>query len=134
MSFGLFHYVPEEFEALFERQRRSDMKVLEGLRDRFDEHEFPPYVYNYLRREIEVHNRQVSFHKPSSFGTAGSRYTDDEKDNIRRTKGIFANNEFRRSELPQAVHHLKVFHNERGRARVFYKLNGGAIKFVQRRR
>ena len=134
MSFGLFHYVPEEFEALFERQRRSDMKVLEGLRDRFDEHEFPPYVYNYLRRKIEVHNRQVSFHKPSSFGTAGSRYTDDEKDNIRRTKGIFANNEFRRSELPQAVHHLKVFHNERGRARVFYKLNGGAIKFVQRRR
>ena len=133
MSFGLFHYLPEEIGRLFERQRRSDKEVLEGLRERFDEHEFPPYVYNYLRREIAVHSRQVSFHKPSGFGTAGSRYTDEEKDNIRRTKGIFANNEFRRSELPQAVHHLKVFYNDRGRARVFYKLNGGAIKFVQRR-
>ena len=134
MSFGLFCYRAEETAALFDRGERSDKEVLEALREGFDDQEFPPYVFNYLMREVRVHKRRVSFHKPSGFGTAGSKYTDEEKANIRRTKGIFATNEYRRSELPDAVHHLKVFHNDIGQARIFYKLNGGAIKFVQSRR
>ena len=134
MSFGLFPYSAQETAALFRRQGRSDKELLEALRERFNDQEFPLYVFNYLVREVEVHKRRVSFHNPSGFGTAGSRYTDEEKANIRRTKGIFATNEYRRSELPDAVHHLKVFYNDTGQARLFYKLNGGAIKFVQSRR
>ena len=134
MSFGIFPYKEKEMAGLFDRRGRSDMEVLDALRKRFDEQEFPSYVFNYLKREVEVHKRQTSFHKPSGFGTAGSKYTEEEKASIRRTKGIFATNEYRRSELPNAVHHLKVFYNETKRARVFYKLNGGAIKFYQSRK
>lgn len=134
MSFGIFGCRPEEIAERFDRRGRSDVEVLEALRDRFGEQEFPSYVFNYLRREVELRKRRISFHKPSGFGTAGSKYTQEEKANIRRTKGIFATNEYRRSELPDALHHLKVFHNASGRARLFYKLNGGAIKFLQSRR
>ena len=134
MSFALFKFAPEKITQLFDRHGRDDLAVLSGLRDYFSEKEFPGYVYNYLQQELNSGSHKVSFHRPSGFGTAGSSYTEEEKENIRRTKGIFATNEYKRSELPSARHHLKVFHNGRGRARIFYKINGGAIKFIQNRR
>lgn len=134
MSFGLFVYDEGLVSELFTRGDRTDEEILDTLRGQFSNQELPDYVFNYLRQELRPGTKQISFHKPGSFGTAGSKYTDEEKRNIRRTKGIFATNEYRRSELPNARHHLKVFHNDIGKARIFYKINGGAIKFIQNRR
>lgn len=134
MSFAIFNYNEEEVKSLFERNERADTEVLAELRAYFSDSEFPGYVYNYLLQELTPGSHMISFHGPSGFGTAASRYTEDEKNNIRRTKGIFATNEYSRSELPAARHHLKVFHNGKGHARIFYKINGGAIKFIQNRR
>lgn len=135
MSFSLFDYDENEILKLFKRGDRDDIEVLRDLRRYFNVKEFPSYVYNYLTQELYPGSRLISFHKPSGFGTsANSNYTEEEKMNIRRTKGIFATNEYQRSELPNARHHMKVFHNGRGKARLFYKINGGAIKFIQNRR
>lgn len=133
MSFALFKY-DEEMEALFERNQRDDHEVLMGLRKKFKENEFPSYVYRYLEQELSKGSHIISFHKPSGFGTASKKYTEEEKRNIRRTKGIFATTEYARSENRNARHHLKIFYNEEGNARIFYKINGGAIKFMQNRR
>lgn len=133
MSFGIFNFVEEEIAALFERGTRSDSEVLSELKSYFEDQQLPEYVLNYLEQEIHPGTSSVSFHKTSGFGTAASKYSDEEKETIRRTKGIFATNEYRRSELPNARHHLKVFHNGNGKARLFYKINGGAIKFIQNR-
>lgn len=134
MSFSLFEYDEKEISDLFFRNGKSDKEVLQALRGHFNEKEFPPYISQYLLQEVSSNKDKISFHKPSSFGTEASKYTDEEINNIRRTKGIFGTNEYRRSELPDAKHHLKVFHNGKGVARLFYKLNGGAIKFLQNRR
>ena len=135
MSFALFDYDEYKISNLFGREGRGDEDVLAAIRKCFDDNHFPSYVYSYLVQEIRsAGSKIVSFHKPSSFGTAASKYTDEEKQNIRRTKGIFATNEYKRSELPNARHHLKVFHNGMGKARLFYKINGGAIRFIQNRR
>jgi hypothetical protein len=134
MSFSLFEYDEEAILPLFDRQNRDDKGVLGSLRDYFKESEFPSYVHNYLLQELRAGSRLISFHKPSGFGTSAKTYTDEEKRNIRRTKGIFATNEYDRSEFPKARHHLKVYHNGMGKARLFYKINGGAIKFIQNRK
>ncbi len=134
MSFALFDYDEKAFKPLFIRSGRDDLEMLSNLRDNFGYEEFPQYVYNYLLQEIAPGSHQISFHDPSGFGTAASKYTADEKKNIRRTKGIFATTEYARSELPSARHHIKIFHNGMGKARLFYKINGGAIKFIQNRR
>ncbi len=133
MSFALFDYVEDDMFALFDRQGREDIEIIDAIRGCLDDSAFPSYVYNYLAQELKPGSRFVSFHKPSSFGTGASKYTEQEKRDIRRTKGIFGTNEYGRSELPNARHHLKVFHNGSGRARLFYKINGGAIKFIQNR-
>ena len=46
--------------------------------------------------------REVGVHKTFHKGAVSGRPVepDEEKANIRRTKGIFATNEYRRSELP----------------------------------
>jgi len=134
MSFAIFDFDDQRFEELFERRDRDDLEVLTDLYSALNTDEFPQYVRNYLEQELQSGSRLISFHSPSGFGTAASKYTDEEKQNIRRTKGIFATNEYRRSELPDARHHLKVFHNGLGKARLFYKINGGAIKFIQNRK
>ena len=134
MSFCLFGFNEQEMATLFSRNGKSDQEMLQSLHERFNEQELPSYVVRYLEQEVSSGAHRISFHKPSGFGTAASRYTEEEKEGIRRTKGIFATNEYRRSELPDARHHLKIFHNDRGRARLFYKINGGAVRFLQNRR
>ncbi|MBL4786348.1 MAG: DNA helicase [Cohaesibacteraceae bacterium] len=134
MSFALFEYNEERYSTLFDRAGRSDQVVLKDLRKAFGDQQLPDHVFKYLLHEIKPGNTQISFHRASGFGTASKNYTDEEKQNIRRTKGIFATNEYKRSERPHARHHLKVFHNGEGKARIFYKINGGAIKFIQNRK
>lgn len=134
MSFSLFDYSPSRFEPLMARGGLSDLAMLEKLRLEFSPSEFPDYLKRYLEQSITADYAEISFHKPSTFGTRASSYTRSEKMNIQRKKGLFANNEFRRSERSDARHHLKIFFNEIGKARLFYKINGGSIRFMQNRR
>lgn len=133
MSFALFKFDPTVHGALMDRNGRSDAEMLDALRKSFNEKELPDYLLRYVRQSMQD-GAGVSFHKASTFGGLGSNYTEDEKRLVRRKKGLFANNEFARSERPNARHHLKIFHNEHGDARMFYKLKGGTIKFMQNRK
>ncbi|WP_273426068.1 Z1 domain-containing protein [Marinobacter sp.] len=135
MSFALFEFNEGRYAELFSRDTLSDLDMLERLRKKFSQPEFPDYLYHYLKQQITYNpGCMLSFHKASRFGTGSGAYDEEEKRAIRRKKGIFSNNEFSRSEKPGALHHLKIFHNEYGKARLFYKINGSAIKFMQNRK
>jgi hypothetical protein len=134
MSFALFKFDPEIHGKLMERNGRTDKEMLFALRKVFSEKELPSYLIEYLMQNNVSTGSSVSFHKASSFGRAGSKYSAEEKQLVRRKKGLFANNEFARSERPTARHHIKIFHNNSNQARVFYKINGGSIRFMQNRR
>lgn len=134
MSFGLFDYDEDTYDALMSRKDRNNLQMLDALRNHFSDSDFPDYLYEYLKHDLKNSNTNISFHRASCFGTASSNYTNEEIDNIRRKKGIFANNEFARSEKPDAKHHLKIFYNKKGKARLFYKINGKSIKFIQNRK
>lgn len=134
MSFGLFDFDEDTYDALMARKNRNNLQMLDDLRKHFSDSDFPDYLYEYLKHDLKNSNTNISFHRASGFGTASSNYTNEEIDNIRRKKGIFANNEFARSERPDAKHHLKIFYNKKGKARLFYKINGKSIKFIQNRK
>lgn len=134
MSFGIFDFDKHSMDAVMSRADRTDKDMLHNLRDHFGQSEFPDYLYDYLIHDVETGRNRISFHHSSRFGTSSSNYDEDEIRSIRRKKGVFANNEFSRSEIPFARHHLKVFYNEYGKARLFYKINGNAIKFIQNRK
>lgn len=134
MSFALFDFDETVHDQIQERNGRDDLEMLAALRSIFSEAEFPPYVQTYLAQDIARRGSSISFHGSSSFGVRGKSYTTEEKLHVRRKKGIFATNEYARSEKPSAKHHLKVFHNGAGKARFFYRINGDAIRFIQNRR
>lgn len=134
MSFGLFDFDEDTHDALMSRNGRTNQQMLDALREHFSDSEFPDYLCSYLRHDLENSKTDISFHHSSGFGTGPSNYTNEEVANIRRKKGIFANNEFARSERKDAKHHLKIFYNNKGKARLFYKINGKSIKFIQNRK
>jgi hypothetical protein len=134
MSFGLFRFDKAQCDILMDRKGQSDQQMLDALHEHFTDNEFPKYLYDYLTQDLIASKTNISFHSASSFGASSSTYTEEEIQNIRRKKGIFANNEFTRSEHPEARHHLKMFYNKIGKARLFYKINGNSIKFIRNKR
>ncbi|NTW88839.1 MAG: DNA helicase [Desulfobulbaceae bacterium] len=131
MSFGIFDFT-EDME-LFGKPDASNIVRLEKIKEVLPHTCFPEYVYEYIRGEIR-NKEEVCFHHPSIFGTSKSNYSSEEIGSIRRTKGIFATSEFARGDKPNAKHHLKVFFNSAGKARLFYKINGKSIKFMQNKK
>lgn len=131
MSFAIFDF--RESHQYLGNSNDDDLRRVEAIRNCLEQLCFPDYVYNYLKQEIEF-GESVCFHRPSSFGTEKAKYSEDEINGIRRKKGIFSTNEFRRGDKPEAKHHLKIFHNPSGKARLFYKINGRAIRFIQNKR
>lgn len=127
MSFQIFDYNSDVHGTAMERGNRSNRKMLENLTNLFSDGEFPPYLYDYL---VANEDAGISFHKPSLFGEK-AQYDEKEIHNIQRKKGVFSTNEYTRSENPNACHHLKIFYNTEGKARIFYKINGKGIKFIR---
>ena len=132
MSFKIFDYHPKKHTTAMERNGRTDDEMLRDLGRLFTKNEFPQYVREYL---LHDQSAGISFHESSLFGGKKyGTYTLEEKANIRRKKGVFSTNEFARSENPDARHHLKIFYNDQGKARLFYKINGSDTRFMQKRR
>lgn len=130
MSFGLFDFKQHSYMG---EANQADIERLNSLRSSLSEKCFPDYVYQYLRSQSK-RDGDICFHDSSLFGSEKSNYTNEEIEFIRRKKGIFSTNEFRRGGRPEARHHIKIFYNSQNKARLFYKINGQAIRFIQNKR
>jgi hypothetical protein len=128
MSFALFDFNELIHNNLMERRGRTNGEVLDDLRNHLNELEFPNYLLQYIRHDGQTREADICFHSPSLFGGRNSSYTEEEKRKIERTKSVFGNTQ--RGERPNARHHLRIFYNEYGGARLFYKINSGSIKFM----
>lgn len=129
MSFGLFAYDEARHRPLFVRDGKSDGEMLEILRNEFSDDQFPGYLYDYLKAQLP--DSSIALHKPSLYGATSKTYTEKEKRMIQRARSIFGNSEFQRGDTPAAAHHLKIYHNQYGDARLFYKINGTSIRFIR---
>jgi hypothetical protein len=132
MSFGLFKFDQAKLDSMMLQAGVTGSQKLQTLRQELGEDNFPDYVANYIAASLAQDDDSVCFHKASEFGVRGS-YTDEEIQNIRRKKGIFSTNEFKRGDKPNARHHLKIFFNNKGKARLFYKIKGAGVRFIQNR-
>lgn len=87
----------------------------------------PEFLIEYLRAETARAPQSLAIHKATSI--AGQGAATDQK-LIRRIKGFIGKSQLEAQRFPAAVHHVKIFHNGKGKARVFYK-NTGSTQFVQ---
>jgi len=135
MSWAIFDFDKSLHEAIMLEKGKIDLEKLAKMGQIFNNSEFPEHTRRYIEQDAEFGKGMVCFHKAGEFGVRSKTYEQSEIDNVRRkSKGIFSTNEFKRGDRPQARHHLKIFYNPKGKGRLFYKINGRSIRFMQNRK
>ena len=125
MSFALFDFDPD-FDKLVESALNNSQK-LEKLGKLLGANALPPYIQRFILRTSTNIDKSISFQKSASI----SNYKDmtiEEKGAISRKKGLMGSSQANQSG--DAVHFFKIFTNNEGRGRLFYKFDG-SIQFIK---
>ncbi|NOK33887.1 DNA helicase [Corallococcus exercitus] len=87
----------------------------------------PKYLIDYLEAALKEKPGTLAIHASSSIAGYGKSA---KQDAISRTRGFLGKPQLEEKRFPGAIHHVKILHNGKGKARVFYK-NLGGVQFVQ---
>jgi hypothetical protein len=87
----------------------------------------PSFLIKYLEAALKTAPGTLAIH---TSGSIEGYKTSADQEAISRTKGFIGNPQLEQAKFPNANHHVKIFHNGKGKARVFYK-NTGSVQFVQ---
>jgi hypothetical protein len=102
---------------------------LERLSALLDSDAFPPFLKEFIVTTAKVPEKHIALHNASSIaGYADGDGVD--KTRIERRRGFMGATQLEKVKYPDAVHHVKVFYNDKGKARVFYKCEG-SIQFTK---
>lgn len=125
MSFSLFEYKPEiedivaNVTSAFDKMAQLATVLGEGA--------FPEYLRRYIRRASPGASGSIVIHPSTDI--SGYKEADGlDKPNIVRKRGFMGKSQIDRH--PNALHHLMIFHNGNGKARLFYKFIGN-IQFIK---
>ncbi|HEV7572474.1 MAG TPA: Z1 domain-containing protein [Thermoanaerobaculia bacterium] len=134
MAFHLFDF-DESYDAIVKSNANVAQK-LEQLFVTFGNGVFPEYLKEFMLQASQNPEQAIAIHVASSIGTRGG-YANKEKGldvaRIERRRGFIGTNQLEKSRYPHAVHHIKVFYNDEGKGRLFYKFEG-SIQFVKNTR
>ncbi len=126
MSFQMFEFQDmAELDEIVTTDPIS-IKTLRTLASKINE-AMPAFLIKYLNASLKAKPNALAIHASSSI--EGYRTSADQT-KISRTKGFIGNPQLELGKFPNAIHHIKIFHNGKGKARVFYK-NQGRVSFVQ---
>ena len=126
MSFQMFDCPdPSALDKIIESAPTS-IATLKTLANNIGEG-LPQFLIQYLDSQIQENPDSLAIHTSSSI--AGYK-TSADQDTISRTKGFIGNPQLELAKFPNAIHHVKIFYNDKGKARLFYKSQGGT-QFVQ---
>jgi hypothetical protein len=129
MAFHLF-----DFDDRYDVIASSDAKVVDRLEQvaaTFGSGVFPGYLKEFMIRTSPDPEHAIAIHASSPIsGYSGAGI---DKSRIERRRGFMGTNQLEKHRYPKAVHHIKVFSNDEGKARLFYKFEG-SIQFVKNTR
>jgi hypothetical protein len=130
MAFHLFD-LDEQYDAIAEAQT-GVVEKLEQLAAAYGSDVFPGYLKEFMITTSPKPNELIAIHPSMSIaGYAEGEGVD--KKRIERKRGFIGTNQLEKGRFPDAVHHLFVFYNEKGKGRLFYKFEG-SIQFVKNNR
>lgn len=128
MSFDLFDYSPRVEEII--GQPTGAKRKLELLNGELGESSFPRFLLEYVDHFSPKGDLSIAIHSSRTISHLKGGRTPADQENIRRTKGFIGTNDLEKTKYPDALHHFKIFFNEKKRARLFYKYDGN-IKFMK---
>lgn len=121
MSFAIFDF-DASLDDLVEGSLKNSQK-LDELGKRLGENALPSYIITFIKRTSPDIETSIAIQKSASaYGSP------EERQAIIRKKGFMGPSQMNRSS--GAIHFLKIFTNEAGRGRMFYKFDG-SIQFIK---
>jgi len=125
MSFGIFKHSSELDGVVLEGQQ--SVETLKKLRKEIGNNALPAFLIEYIEAVSQGGAGLLAIHTASSIEGYGSKAN---QKTISRAKGFMGKSQLETKRFPDAVHHVKIFRNKQGRARLFYKF-AGSLQFVQ---
>ena len=126
ISFAQFPF-NKELDILVEKAPTS-LSTLEAIRKSIGEESLPKFLIEYIGAAQGNSPDSLAIHGSSSI--AGYKSEDVDQDAISRKRGFIGNPQLELTKFPDAAHHVKIFHNDKGNARVFYKCTIGGTQFT----
>lgn len=110
----------------------TDVATLSAIQALVGQEALPQFLIEFITTVRPSGDASLAIHLSSSI--AGYKDTsnpaDFDREKIVRRRGFIGRNQLESAKFPKAVHHIKIFRNEAGKARVFYKFVLG-VQFMQ---
>jgi hypothetical protein len=125
MSFGMFDN-SSALDAIVVKDQ-SSIKTLEKLRAKIGNDALPRFLIQYIEAVSQNSPGSLAIHTASSIEGYGLKANQKA---ISRDKGFMGKSQLEPKKFPNAIHHVKIFYNKQGKAKLFYKFKG-SLQFVQ---
>jgi hypothetical protein len=131
MSWQLFRYDEQALLRIINDTSTGPLRKLELLQALIGPGALPQYLLDFIRGFLPKGEKSIAIHSPGSI--AGySDAKDFDRDNIIRKRGFMGTSALSKGMFADASHHLRIFHNGKGNARVFYKYVG-SVTFMKQK-
>ena len=122
MGFAIFNY-DDSLTRIFETDQISNFEKLVKLSENIGDDSLPTYLLSFIKSFMPSGNNSIAFH---GIRTATKEY----EEKLERPRGILGGEDL--DKFPAATHHILVYRNNAGRARVIYAYRG-SIKTIKNR-
>jgi hypothetical protein len=124
MAFDVFDY-SDTLDTIVKEAPKS-VDTLAKLQKAIGNDALPTFLIQYIQTVSHGDPEQLAIHTSSSIANSA----DANQEMISREKGFMGKSQLEVTKFSNAIHHLKIFRNASGKARVFYKMSGN-IQFIQ---
>ena len=114
---------------IVEQDAKSVQKI-QALADLLGSDSLPTYLINFIESFCPASDHSVAVHPPTSIANYTEKEGEMDRATITRTKGFIGKNQMEVAKYPSAIHHINIFFNDTGKARIFYKYDG-SIRFLK---
>jgi hypothetical protein len=129
MSFELFDFEKPAIEGII-GQNIKPIPKLKALAALLGKDCLPNYLIDYIESFCPLGDKSIAVHSPSSIAGYADKAGEMDKATITRTKGFIGKSQMEIAKYPDAIHHINIFYNDIGKARVFYKYEG-SVRFLK---
>jgi hypothetical protein len=127
ISFGQFGFTPG-LDAIVS-EAPAEVETLNRLQTVVGKGSLPTFLIEYITAALVSRPGSLAIHTSSSI--EGYKSSGVDQDAISRKKGFIGAPQLEAGKFPEAAHHVKIFRNAKGNARVFYKLTDGGVSFIR---
>jgi hypothetical protein len=129
MSFDLFAFDQDGIDVILAKKITPLLKV-KALSELLGKQCLPDYLINYMESFCPAGTESIAVHNQKSIAGYTDKPGEIDKATITRKKGFIGDPQLEKGRYPNAIHHINIFFNGSGRARVFYKYEGN-IRFLK---